>query len=194
MCHARRLTHIITLVAVWALLNTYLLTSWLLDPAMPTTRRTRAALLVPATLVASLPATWSSWPLAQPDPSGNSFGNKGFVTLGFRKYLCGIAYASQKVAIALDRNKLSVGIDHIFQKSQLEIWPLCRKHVSRNLGWKYHAGRNALYVDPALNRVTAEQSLGPGHVGECATSAGGPWKRWPTWDAKQKHDMSRRSQ
>ena len=48
--------------------------------------------------------------LAQPDVSGNSFGNKGwFVTLGFRKYLRKFAYASQKVAIALDRNKLSVG-------------------------------------------------------------------------------------
>ena len=48
--------------------------------------------------------------LAQPDLSGNSFGNKGwFVTLGFRKYLRKFAYASQKVAIALDRNKLSVG-------------------------------------------------------------------------------------
>ena len=47
--------------------------------------------------------------LAQPDLSGNSFGNKGsFVTLGFRKYLRKFAYASQKVAIALDRNKLSV--------------------------------------------------------------------------------------
>ena len=48
--------------------------------------------------------------LAQPDLSGNSFGNKGwFVTLGFRKYLRKFAYASQKVAVALDRNKLSVG-------------------------------------------------------------------------------------
>ena len=48
--------------------------------------------------------------LAQPDVSGNSFGNKGwFVNLGFRKYLRKFAYASQKVAIALDRNKLSVG-------------------------------------------------------------------------------------
>ena len=47
--------------------------------------------------------------MARPDLSGNSFGNKGsFVTLGFRKYLRKFAYASQKVAIALDRNKLPV--------------------------------------------------------------------------------------
>ena len=76
--------------------------------------------------------SWSSWSsrksLAQPDLSGNSFGNKGwFVTLGFRKYLRKFAYASQKAAIALDRNKLSVGLDHNFQKPQLEIWPLCPK-------------------------------------------------------------------
>ena len=38
------------------------------------------------------------------------------MTLGFRKYLRKFAYASQKVAVALDRNKLSVGAH----------WPLSR--------------------------------------------------------------------
>ena len=63
--------------------------------------------------------------MARPDLSGNSFGNKGsFVTLGFRKYLRKFAYASQKVAIALDRNKLSVGA-HLLTSPLCGSWTVC---------------------------------------------------------------------
>ena len=118
--------------------------------------------------------------LAQPDLSGNSFGNKGwFVTLGFRKYLRKFAYASQKVAVALDRNKLSVGAH----------WPLPGFSVYSKSGVEEISGflRNLIKIrvpgpksahflrPPARRRRRAGGSRGPHVVARwgCASKSTG---------------------